>query len=81
VGNVKDKPLDQIWKEFDPERVEVVGTLFREGPGGLLEEAKELGYEERQLYASKCHLCADLRQFLFEKGKHKEIIGPAECYE
>ena len=80
VGNVKEKSLDRMWEEFDPERVEVIEHLFTRGPGGLMEEAKELGYEERQLYASKCHLCWDLRQFLFEKRRYRDIIGPAECY-
>ncbi len=80
VGNVKDKPLEKIWEEFDPEGAEVIERLFTTGPAGLLDEAKELGYQEKESYASKCHLCWDPRQFLFEKGRHEGIIGPAECY-
>jgi MoaA/NifB/PqqE/SkfB family radical SAM enzyme len=81
MGNVNDKPLDQIWKQFSPDNNKIIKTLFNKGPGGLLEEAVTLGYKPAELYASKCHLCTDIRQFLFNKGFEKQILGPAECYQ
>jgi hypothetical protein len=39
-----------------------------------------LGYKNAEVYAGKCHLCAGIRQFLFDNGLEKSVIGPAECY-
>ncbi|UCG56287.1 MAG: radical SAM protein [Phycisphaerales bacterium] len=79
-GNVNRTPLEDIWKQFQPEQNRVIQTLFDRGPAGLLEKAKNLGYKEARLYASKCHLCTSLRQFLFIRGTEKMTVGPAECY-
>jgi len=79
-GNVNFTPLEDIWRQFDPSQTGFVGTLFNSGPFGLLEKCEEAGYKTRQLYASKCHLCTSIRQFLVGNGLEKSIIGPAECY-
>jgi len=73
-------PLHDIWKQFDPRSGDLISTLFNKGPYGLLAEAEKLGYKRAELYASKCHLCSSLRQFLLEHGLHESVIGPAECY-
>lgn len=84
IGNVSHKPLEKIWKQFDPSRGGIISTLFNSGPFGLLEEAEKLGYEKRDFYAGKCHLCTNIRQFLFDNPdihrEKKSTIGPAECY-
>ena len=80
VGNVNLSRLEDIWKQFHPAQNDLVVTLFDAGPCGLLDEVSELGYEKRELYASKCHLCTDIRQFILAKGLKNSIIGPAECY-
>ncbi len=80
VGNINDKPLEDIWKGFDPCGSDFVGTLFHRGPAGLLDKAAEQGYEKASSYATKCHLCTSIRQSLFEKGLKKPIVGPGECY-
>jgi MoaA/NifB/PqqE/SkfB family radical SAM enzyme len=80
LGNIMNVPLERIWQEFRPEKNEIIETLFNLGPVGLLEQAQQLGYRPAKLYAGKCHLCTSIRQFFFEKGLHKSIIGPAECY-
>jgi MoaA/NifB/PqqE/SkfB family radical SAM enzyme len=79
-GNVNQTPLEEIWKQFRPERNRFIKTLFDHGPAGLLEEAKNLSYREAGLYAGKCHLCTSLRQFLFIRGVEEATVGPAECY-
>ncbi|MFH1613679.1 MAG: radical SAM protein [Planctomycetota bacterium] len=81
VGNVTTKSLEQIWKMFDPSRIPIVGLLFKEGPASLLETARSLGYIAKKAYAGKCHLCTDMRQFFFDMGLNKPIIGPVECYK
>jgi hypothetical protein len=81
LGNVRQTPLEEIWKAFHPAQIELVGTLCERGPFGLLEKAKALGYEELPAYADKCHLCTHIRQFLFKRGWDASVIGPADCYE
>jgi len=80
IGNINQTPLEEIWKRFHPNQKEFISTLFTNGPCGLLEKAEKLGYQKTKTYASKCHLCTDIRQFFFENGIEKSIIGPAECY-
>jgi hypothetical protein len=80
VGNVNQIRLEDIWKQFGPAQNDLVNTLFDAGPYGLLDEVCKLGYEKREFYASKCHLCTDIRQFIFDKGLKRPTIGPDECY-
>jgi MoaA/NifB/PqqE/SkfB family radical SAM enzyme len=80
VGNVNQTPLEDIWRQFDPRRNDLIGALFKKGPYGLLDKAEKLGYKQKKVYASKCHLCTSIRQFFFDNGLEKSIIGPAECY-
>jgi len=79
-GNINQTPLEDIWKQFDPWRNDLIGTLFNKGPYGLLAEAEKKGYERAECYAGKCHLCTSIRQFFFDNGLEKTIVGPAECY-
>lgn len=80
VGNITNMPLEEIWRKFNPSKMDVLNVLFNEGPAGLLEKAIKQGYEKSRLYSYKCHLCTDLRQFFFDKGVEGSIIGPLDCY-
>jgi len=80
IGNINQTTLKDIWKQFHPARNEFINTLFNLGPAGLLDKAAKLGYKKAKAYADKCHLCTNIRQFFFENGVEKSIIGPAECY-
>jgi hypothetical protein len=80
VGNIKEKPLYQIWQEFNPPKQEFIDTLFNLGPYGLIEKAAKFGYKKSRFYANRCHLCNEVRQFFFDKRAYKPIIGPTECY-
>jgi MoaA/NifB/PqqE/SkfB family radical SAM enzyme len=80
LGNVNQMPLEDIWKAFHPETDGLIRLLGEKGPCGLLEEAKNLGYEELPAYAGKCHLCTHVRQFFFDNGMKSEVLGPADCY-
>jgi organic radical activating enzyme len=89
IGNVAQTPLAEIWQKWQPSNDKVIETLFHFGPAKLLDEAVKLGYKPVERYAEKparqwagkCHLCANVRQFFFDKGLYKSTIGPAECYE
>jgi len=80
VCNINQTPLEDIWKQFDPLRNDLIGTLFNKGPSGLLAEAEKHGYKKMEFYAGKCHLCTSIRQFFSDNGLKKAEIGPAECY-
>jgi len=80
VANINQTPLEDIWKQFHPAKHEFINILFNNGPVGLLDKAVELGYKKDRVYASKCHLCTSIRDFFFDNGIEKSIIGPAECY-
>jgi hypothetical protein len=79
-GNINRTKLEDIWKQFSPDVNKCIDTLFNSGPYGLLEETTKLGYQTAKIYASKCHLCTDIRQFLLNSGLEDSIIGPMECY-
>jgi len=80
LANVNSAPLEDIWKQFHPANNTLIETLFHQGPAGLLKLAEKFGYQKAPAYADKCHLCTTLRQFLFEKGLEKSIVGPTQCY-
>jgi MoaA/NifB/PqqE/SkfB family radical SAM enzyme len=80
LGNVRQTPLEEIWRAFHPAQIELINTLCERGPFWLLEKAKALGYVELPAYADKCHLCTHIRQFLFETHVEPSVVGPADCY-
>lgn len=80
IGNINQKPLEDIWKQFHPGQNEIIDTLFNLGPAGLLDRFPDSGYKPAKAYASKCHLCTSIRQFLFDKGLGKSVIGPSDVY-
>jgi hypothetical protein len=80
VGNVNQTPLDVLWTAFEPDRMEFWRLLYEKGPSGLLESALKHGFVPQEKYASKCHLCTDIRCFFFDKQLYSMIISPGNCY-
>ena len=80
VGNVNQIPLDVLWRTFEPDRSDFWKILYEKGPFGLLGPAQNDGFRSQRKYASKCHLCTDIRRFFFDKGNYSTIIGPHDCY-
>jgi organic radical activating enzyme len=80
IGNIEETPLDELWQKFNPAQGEFLKVLFKNGPAGLEENATKSEYKKRRYYTNKCHLCSDLRQFFFDKGQWRQIIGPNSCY-
>ena len=76
----KGASLAEIWQRFDYRENPIFSVLAEYGPVGLLEQALKLGYRARVGYAGKCHLCYDIRRFLFIKGAYREILTPGVCY-
>lgn len=80
VGNITRQPLDAIWKTWQPDQDDFWNILYHSGPCGFLDQARDMGYPIKDKYASKCHLCSDIRRFFFDKGLYSPIITPRDCY-
>ena len=72
--------LDKLWCEWDWRSHPVLSVLIQSGPGGLATEAARYGYRPLPAYAGKCHLCYDVRRFLYRSGRFQRCLGPAVCY-
>jgi len=75
--------VEALWHDLavNWRRNPVVDALVAGGSYELLQRVRALGYVERPAgYASKCHLCAEVRQCLVERGLWSEFVGPPECY-
>lgn len=76
--------IGEIWRQLTEDFASraVVGELSRRGPYGLAQAAVKAGFApRRQGYATKCHLCWDVRRFLVLGGLHAEELGPGWLYE
>lgn len=80
IGNITQQPLDVLWQKWQPDQDEFWTILYHGGPFKFIEEACTLGYPIQEKYASKCHLCTDIRRFFFDKTLYSPIITPNDCY-
>ena len=83
LGNASAEPLDEMWHRLADRWGDepVLAPLIHDGPVALCELARRHGYRPRTAgYATKCHLCTHVRQFLFERGAFPGRLGPAACY-
>jgi methylenetetrahydrofolate dehydrogenase (NADP+) / methenyltetrahydrofolate cyclohydrolase len=83
LGNAATRAVEQVWQDVASgwRSNPVVEALVSGGSYELLQRAKAFGFEESpEGYANKCHLCASVRQYLFERHAWPAVVGPAECY-
>jgi MoaA/NifB/PqqE/SkfB family radical SAM enzyme len=83
LGNAEREPIEAIWTRLSQGWADDVflADLVHGGPYRLFQRAQALGYRpSAEGYASKCHLCTHVRQFLFECGQCRDRVGPAACY-
>ena len=80
AANANSTPLDEAWCRFDYRKNPILSTLVECGPTGLLDHAQRAGYQQLSGYASKCHLCYELRRFLFQRDLYPQHLGPSVCY-
>jgi hypothetical protein len=73
--------LEELTKEgIDLEEHPLLGFFVTEDIQGLLDFAKEFGYQEvHEGYLSKCDLCLDLREYLVSRQDFPEL-SPKEFY-
>ena len=72
-----------VWRRLEGDWFSrpVVGALAAQGPAGLAAEAQAAGLVPRDGYASKCHLCWDVRRWMSRRGAGGGELGPAWMYE
>ena len=75
LGNVFQKPLQQIVDEYIPLAHPILAPLYQGGPAALVEKY-EVPHEE--VYADACHLCYSTRNALREH--FPEILTPDQVY-
>lgn len=80
IGNITHFPLDVLWQNWQPNCQDFWDVLYHNGPYGFMERACAMGYPVREKYASKCHLCTDIRRFFFDNSDYSPIIAPKDCY-
>ena len=75
IGNLFERPLDEIRGSYDPESHPVIGPIISGGPAEL---ARKPGVVTRKGYADACHLCYETRVQL--RSKHAGLLGPDQMY-
>ncbi len=83
VGNALDDGVARTWDRLYRQwnKMPLIEVLSRRGPGGLLDEARRVGFEPRPAgYAGKCQLCFHLRRYLHGAGLGDGCLGPAGVY-
>lgn len=75
IGNIWQKPLQNIMADFTPARHPVIGPLIQGGPARL---AEIFGLPEGEEYISDCHLCYLIRQKLLDR--FPAYLCPAQVY-
>lgn len=84
LGNALHTPIAEIYRQAIEKHDSnpVLSALVTAGPSLLLQYARVLGFDPRPAgYAGKCHLCMDVRRFLFDKRVFGNRLGPARVYE
>jgi len=77
LGDARD--LNAICQAIDVDELPVLKALLA-SIEELYELGREFGYEEREGYISKCHLCLDIRRHLAKHGQFREL-EPRGFYE
>jgi len=78
LGNARERPLDEILADYDPDAHPIIRVLAREGPAGLLRLAKRHGYSLAGGYVDGCHLCYQARRLL--RRHYPDHLAPARPY-
>jgi len=83
LGTAGPVSVAEIWHRLDADHASrpIVGRLAAGGPVELLALAVRSGYQPRDGYADKCHLCWDIRRWMARRRLGGEELGPAWMYD
>jgi len=75
IGNLRQRPLLEIMRDYRPEAHPVVGPLLAGGPAELV---NRYGLPRRDGYADACHLCYESRCAL--RKRFPDVLTPGQMY-
>ena len=75
IGNLIERPLVEVMRDYDPDSHPVIGPLLAGGPVELVNRY-ELGHEDA--YADACHLCYLSRDKL--RGEFPDVLTLDQMY-
>jgi MoaA/NifB/PqqE/SkfB family radical SAM enzyme len=75
MGNLLEKPLSEIVKNYDYKSHPIIGPLADGGPAEL---SRKYACKSKGEYADACHFCYELRAEL--RKNHPEALCPDQCY-
>ena len=75
LGNLFERPLEEILAKYDAASHPICGPLLRDGPAGLV-RSYDLPHGDE--YADACHLCYEARLDL--RSRFPEVLGPDQMY-
>jgi MoaA/NifB/PqqE/SkfB family radical SAM enzyme len=75
IGNLFEKPLNQICDEYDAETHPICGPLLEGGPTALV---TEYNLPHGFSYADACHLCYEARMTL--RARFPQYLSPDQMY-
>jgi hypothetical protein len=78
LGHARERSLDSILNDYDPDAHPIIRVLADEGPAGLLRLAERRGYARAEGYVDGCHLCYETRRFL--RPYYPRHLAPAHPY-
>ena len=78
VGNLHERSLGEILKDYSANRSPLLKTLTEEGPVGLYRLAVDEGWQPEANFTDECSLCWQARCFL--RSIYPDELGPDECY-
>lgn len=75
IGNLLQRPLAEIMREYDADKHPIVGPLLAGGPAEIVRKY-DLAHEDG--YADHCHLCYRSRCAL--RGRFPDVLTPDQMY-
>ena len=75
IGNLLERPLPEIMREYHAEDHPIAGPLLDGGPAGIVRRYR-LPHEDG--YADHCHLCYEARNLL--RDRFPDILTPDQMY-
>ena len=75
IGNMWEKPLSDIIRDYDPYNHPIVAPLIKGGP---LELARQYQIPYQEKFVESCHMCYEIRRVL--RSYHPEQLQPNQIY-
>jgi len=78
LGNTKQNRVAELATTERVRQVPLLTSIAESGPSAILDLARQSGFKPRAAYASKCHLCFEIRRHLVKEMPDE--FGPPHLY-